>query len=267
VASPMRRTLYTCLLSFEPAVKAGKKVIALQEIQEVSCLPCDTGSSTEKLAAEFDASQTDLSLIQPGWNDKGRNGPWAPDMHKLEARAKKARNFFRTLGSQVKDGDAHIVAVTHGGFLHFLTQDWDGMDIEKGRSRNRGPPSETCCRSSARLTTNFVKFSRHRMGQYRMQVVRVRRPQRARPGCQPQGDERQLEETTRQRKGPDGDRAARASCRRGGIDGAGVRREGGHGVKTTGLTGSPGSNNVAKETIVVSNPGTGGKRLHGVSSW
>jgi len=158
VASPMRRTLYTCLLSFEPAVKAGKKVIALQEIQEVSCLPCDTGSSTEKLAAEFDASQTDLSLIQPGWNDKGRNGPWAPDMHKLEARAKKARNFFRTLGSQVKDGDAHIVAVTHGGFLHFLTQDWDGMDIEKGRSRNRGPPSETCCRSSARLTTNFCEI-------------------------------------------------------------------------------------------------------------
>lgn len=155
VASPMRRTLYTCLLSFDPAVKAGKKVIALPELQEVSCLPCDTGSAPEKLAAEFEG-QADLGLVQPGWNDKGRNSPWAPDMQKLETRAKKARNYLRELGSQVKDGDAHIIAVTHGGFLHFLTQDWDGMKIEAGKTiiEKLPPPTspspETARKSSAR---------------------------------------------------------------------------------------------------------------------
>lgn len=188
VASPMRRTMHTCLLSFEPAAKAGKKVIALPELQEVSRLPCDTGSPTERLAAEFDA-KADLGLVhlQPGWTDKGPNSPWSPEMNKLEARAKKARVYLRTLGSQVKDGDAHIIAVTHGGFLHFLTQDWDGMDPEKGRSHIHRPPK--CSRPSARLTKPH-SLPRHRMGQHRMQVVRVRRPQRAGSRSEPQGDER-----------------------------------------------------------------------------
>ena len=53
VASPLRRTLYTCLLSFEPVAKSGKKVIALPDAQEVSLQPCDTGSDPEKLKAEF----------------------------------------------------------------------------------------------------------------------------------------------------------------------------------------------------------------------
>ncbi|KAH8887670.1 phosphoglycerate mutase [Thozetella sp. PMI_491] len=132
VASPMRRTVYTCLLSFEPASKAGKVIIAFPEIQEVSGLPCDTGSSQKRLEAEFEPSQVDFSRLTPDWNDKSPNTPWAPVISKLEARAKKARIWLRSLGAEVTDGDAHIVAVTHGGFLHLLTQDWDGMDPTRG---------------------------------------------------------------------------------------------------------------------------------------
>ncbi len=132
VASPLRRTMYTCLLSFEPSVKAGKVVTALPEIQEVSSLPCDVGSSQKRLEAEFDPTQTDFSRLTPTWNDKTANSPWAPDLSKLEARAQTARTWLRALGAEVRDGDAHIVAVTHGGFLHFLTQDWDGMDPSRG---------------------------------------------------------------------------------------------------------------------------------------
>lgn len=167
VASPMRRTLYTCLLSFEPAVKAGKTVTALPELQEVSSLPCDTGSPSEKLAAEFDSTQADFSLLRPDWTDKSRSSPWAPEMGKLEERAKKARVWLRTLGSQVKDGeDAHIIAVTHGGFLHFLTQDWDGMNPEKGWSTasGRGGVAE-----GAKRAANNV--SRHRVGERRIPVL------------------------------------------------------------------------------------------------
>ena len=137
VASPMRRTLYTCLLSFVPAVEAGKVVTALPEIQEISNLPCDTGSDAEKLKAEFGA-KVDFGLVKDGWNDKSAGSPWAPEMKRLEERALKARRWLRELGRKAlaeagNDGrDVHIAAVTHGGFLHFLTQDYAGMSLEKG---------------------------------------------------------------------------------------------------------------------------------------
>ncbi|KAK4154759.1 histidine phosphatase superfamily [Chaetomidium leptoderma] len=147
VASPLRRTLYTCLLSFEPALanphvqaRGGptKLVTALPELQEISPLPCDTGSEPAALASEFEAAYgVDLGLVTPGWNDKtGADSEFVPVMAKLEARARKARVWLRELGREFERGnpgvDAHIVAVTHGGFLHFLTGDWDGMNPTMG---------------------------------------------------------------------------------------------------------------------------------------
>ena len=132
VASPMRRTLYTCLLSFEPVVKRGKTVTALPELQEVAAVPSDIGSSPKRLAAEFEPTEVDLSRVGASWTDKSSKSPFEPEMDKLAARAQKARLFLRSLAAEVQDGDAHIVVVTHGGFLHFLTQDWDGMDPGRG---------------------------------------------------------------------------------------------------------------------------------------
>jgi len=136
VASPMRRTIYTCLLSFAPAVASGKKIIAYPEVQEVSNLPCDVGSDPARLRAEFGAAgQVDLSLVQEGWNDKSFSSPWAPDMRKLEARARTARVWLRELGkkgTKEVDGDVRIAVVTHGGFLHFLTDDFDGLNQQMG---------------------------------------------------------------------------------------------------------------------------------------
>jgi len=147
VASPLRRTLYTCLLSFEPALRNGRpttrQVIALPELQEVSPLPCDVGSAPAKLRDEFGGGdgpaprgQVDLGLVGEGWNDKTGASAFAPVMERLEERARKARVWLRELGRRFEeDGegvDAHIVVVTHGGFLHFLTQDWDGMNPTAG---------------------------------------------------------------------------------------------------------------------------------------
>lgn len=136
VASPMRRTLQTCEQSFRPAVDAGLKVVAQPLVQEVSTLPCDTGSEPEVLAAEF-GSWADVSGVPKGWNDKTSPGsPWAPRVEALEERARRARVWLRELGRTWKAegrGDtADIVVTTHGGFLHFLTQDWEGLDISKG---------------------------------------------------------------------------------------------------------------------------------------
>ena len=142
VASPLRRTIYTCLLSFEPALQnpgiVTKKVIAFPQLQEVSPMPCDTGSELDKLVAEFGpAGQVDLGLVTEGWNDKvSASSPYVPEMHKLETRARNTRLWLRELGAKFEAEnpgvDAHIVAVTHGGFLHFLTQDWDGMNPQAG---------------------------------------------------------------------------------------------------------------------------------------
>lgn len=141
VASPLRRTIYTCLLSFEPALRNAKgdkrKVVALPDLQEISPLPCDTGSDPAALAAEFGpAGHVDLALVADGWNNKGPGSPYAPTMPLLEARARRARRWLRDLGRAFERDnpgvDAHIVAVTHGGFLHFLTQDWDGMRPDTG---------------------------------------------------------------------------------------------------------------------------------------
>jgi broad specificity phosphatase PhoE len=128
VASPLRRTLYTCLLSFPTAVAAGLKVLALPELQETSDLPCDTGSAPSKLQAEFSTGQfagtVDLSRVEEGWNSK--TGRWSPASGAIEARARDARLFLRELGKQGGDGDKEIIVVTHGGYLHYFTEDWDG---------------------------------------------------------------------------------------------------------------------------------------------
>jgi len=137
VSSPMRRTLYTTLLSFpsifssesESSDSKGKTVLALPEAQETSDLPCDTGSSVSVLETEFnkDGEKVDFSEVGEDWNSKV--GKWSPASSAIEARARIARIFLKMLGDEaVAAGqeDVQIVLVTHGGFLHYLTEDWDG---------------------------------------------------------------------------------------------------------------------------------------------
>lgn len=145
VASPMRRTLLTCYHSFRPALdnNSDKKITALPLVQEISANPCDVGSEPVVLRAEFGSLREDGapawlddSELTRGWNDKvAAASPWAPRPERLEERARAARRWLRELGRTAgdgKDADAEIAVVTHGGFLHFLTQDWDGMDISRG---------------------------------------------------------------------------------------------------------------------------------------
>ncbi|KAH8601150.1 histidine phosphatase superfamily [Bisporella sp. PMI_857] len=129
VASPLRRTLYTCLLSF-PEEASRLVVTALPEVQETSDLPCDTGSNLAKLASEFEG-KVDLSLVKEDWNSK--KGRWSPTESAIQARAKDARIWLRNLASSAlaeSEGDVNIVVVTHGGYLHFLTEDWDGYNVK-----------------------------------------------------------------------------------------------------------------------------------------
>lgn len=90
------------------------KVIALPELQETSDLPCDTGSDIDILRDEFKDKPVDLGLVEKGWDSK--KGRWAATSTAIEKRARTARVWLRAREEE------DIVVVTHGGFLHFLTE-------------------------------------------------------------------------------------------------------------------------------------------------
>lgn len=108
VASPIKRTIYTALLSFSDIIEEKQlKIIALPELQETSDLPCDTGSEVEELRKEFEGKPVDFELVKEGWN--GKRGKWAPTSKAIEKRAREARLWLQ--GRSEKN----IVVVTHGG--------------------------------------------------------------------------------------------------------------------------------------------------------
>ncbi|KAG8671415.1 hypothetical protein FPOAC2_04752 [Fusarium poae] len=123
-ASPMRRTVYTCLHAF--GTDELKPIVAMPVFQEVSANPCDTGSPVAKVQAEFEGI-ADYSRVEETWTDKGPESEYEPTVEKLTVRGHKARRALRDLVS----GDEHVVVVSHGGFLHFLTDDWYGVPAER----------------------------------------------------------------------------------------------------------------------------------------
>lgn len=116
VASPLRRTLYTTLHGFQPEIKRGVQIVALPEAQEVADVPCDTGSDIGVLKEEMTGKPVDLSRVHEGWNSK--TGRWANRPDKLEERARETRQWLKSRKEK------EIVLVTHGGFLHYFTEDW-----------------------------------------------------------------------------------------------------------------------------------------------
>lgn len=122
ISSPLRRTLYTAIEAF------GREelypILALDSLQEVSDAPSDTGSAIDVLNQEF-GNKVDLSQVSETWTDKTSCSPFQADIAKLEARAALARQALYNLLDL--EGDDHVVVVTHGDYLHFLTQDWQGV--------------------------------------------------------------------------------------------------------------------------------------------
>lgn len=126
-ASPLKRTIQTGLLSFSSTIFQKKlNVLAIPEMQETSDCPCDTGSEKAELEEEFKNLPVDLSRVHKGWNSK--TGRWAPTAAAIDERCLVARRFLRDRKEE------HIVVVTHGGLLHYFTEDWTDMDKFQGES-------------------------------------------------------------------------------------------------------------------------------------
>ena len=135
-ASPLTRTIHTAILSLEPALNGGRcdpTIIALPDGQETSDFPCDTGSDVEVLQQLCDEQKwpVDLSRLASDWNVKSLNGRYSPSGQAVKIRANAARQQIRALLKdlvKVGDTDAQVVLVTHGGYLHYFTEDWEDCD-------------------------------------------------------------------------------------------------------------------------------------------
>ncbi|KAI1503346.1 histidine phosphatase superfamily [Biscogniauxia marginata] len=126
VASPMRRTIDTCILSFTPA-SDRLKIILLSELQEAGNRRSSEGSSIGRIQLRYGA-RVDTSLIDQYWLIKNKYTKWDTTVPKVEARAREARVFLRKLAAEAGDDNAHIVVVTHSVFAHWLTEDFAGTE-------------------------------------------------------------------------------------------------------------------------------------------
>lgn len=100
------------------------KLIALPDVQETSDVPCDTGSEPQELRTEFAGKSVDLNMVHEGWNNKA--GRYAPSNAALKERARAARRWLKARPEK------EIVVVTHGGFLHYFTEDWEDSSQYQG---------------------------------------------------------------------------------------------------------------------------------------
>ncbi|KAI0534301.1 histidine phosphatase superfamily [Xylaria digitata] len=125
VSSPMRRAVRTAIVAFEDVLLAGKRVILLPNLQETGARPSDMGQPPSALETAF-RPYIDSSLLDRDWCYKGQGSKYIPDVALIEERAREARVFLRDL-AQSGPENAHIVVVSHGGFLHFLTEDFSGL--------------------------------------------------------------------------------------------------------------------------------------------
>lgn len=113
-ASPLQRALHTALLAFGENVGFDQTIIALPLAQETSHALCDTGRDLEALQKLFPEPKIDYQDVMPDWNSK--IGNWSQDDAAVEGRATTLRDFLASRPER------EVVLVTHGFFMHFLTE-------------------------------------------------------------------------------------------------------------------------------------------------
>ncbi|KAF8859758.1 phosphoglycerate mutase family protein-like protein [Acephala macrosclerotiorum] len=138
LSSPLRRAIQTAIHSFSPALlRPEVKFLLVPLAQEISAKPCDVGHEREDLEKElkrllseegkeegFDPKRIDYSILEEGWSLK--NGLYEDSLQAVENRAAELRKWLW------RRPEKEIVLVTHGAFLHYLTEDWDNFEASHG---------------------------------------------------------------------------------------------------------------------------------------
>jgi broad specificity phosphatase PhoE len=156
LASPLRRTIQTAAYVFAPELEKRQiPIILVPNAQEISPFACDLGSDAGVVKSEaptliadaspsWDAVNLDTTLVNESWNSKVRSfvglSPsicayselflqkeiYAPTLSAVRRRAAELRKWI------YNRPEKHLALVSHGGFLHYLTEDWTGYDIARG---------------------------------------------------------------------------------------------------------------------------------------
>ncbi|KAJ5737927.1 phosphoglycerate mutase family protein-like protein [Penicillium malachiteum] len=136
IASPLRRTVQTAAYTFAPELKKRQiPMVLVPKAQEISSLACDVGHDAEVVKLEapklimdvvssWSPVNLDTTLVDESWNSK--EGIYASNLVAVKQRAAEMRSWI------YNRPEKHIALVTHGGFLHYLTEDWTGYVKGKG---------------------------------------------------------------------------------------------------------------------------------------
>ncbi|KAI5266523.1 PGAM-domain-containing protein [Aureobasidium subglaciale] len=137
VSSPLRRALQTAVHAFAPALQRDDVKLLLQPMaQEMNAFACDIGTDRDDLERQvhkgelWDAEigvpseKVDFEAVEAGWNSK--EGKWASDRATVQKRAAKLRSWLYNRKEE------SVIVVSHGGFLHALTEDWSGFNAGMG---------------------------------------------------------------------------------------------------------------------------------------
>jgi len=136
ISSPLRRAIQTASIAFSPTIARSEVQYLVHPLaQEINSKQCDIGYDRADIQNQlpdllpgkdlgFALSKIDLSLVHEGWNSK--TGIYAPDREAVKRRAASLRSWL------FQRSEDKIVLVTHGAFLHFLTEDWTGDDPVRG---------------------------------------------------------------------------------------------------------------------------------------
>ncbi|OJJ36193.1 hypothetical protein ASPWEDRAFT_134914 [Aspergillus wentii DTO 134E9] len=135
LASPLKRTIQTAAYVFAPTLEERQlPLVLVPNAQEISHLTCDLGDDqniikgkapeiVSQAAPKYDTANIDSSLVGVDWNSK--QGIYAPRLNSVRRRAAELRCWIWNRPEK------HIALVSHGGFMHYLTEDWTGY--VKGR--------------------------------------------------------------------------------------------------------------------------------------
>ncbi|KNG90675.1 hypothetical protein ANOM_001118 [Aspergillus nomiae NRRL 13137] len=130
VSSPLCRAISSAAISFGPVFEnqPSQNLILLPDLQEISDFPCDIGSEPEELMRKTANINIpiDFSFVESSWNSK--NGRYGPSIPAIQDRAQAVRRWLESRPER------EIVVVSHGAFLHFLTEDWEDSFVEEGQS-------------------------------------------------------------------------------------------------------------------------------------
>ncbi|THW49229.1 phosphoglycerate mutase-like protein [Aureobasidium pullulans] len=127
MASPMKRAIQTCQLSFAPVVARGLKIMLMPLAQESSTEHMDTGSDVSEIKEMFGDLVDEHRIVSlfPYWNTNC--GRFDSDPEVMMERAQMLRLFIRDREEK------EVVLVSHGTFAHALTGNFTSEGVQTTR--------------------------------------------------------------------------------------------------------------------------------------